>query len=81
MSKKDYEAIARVIANSRASFTSNSRHAYFAESMAATMKLDNDRFDAARFIMASMPSGYVGTRHANVWERVAYRAAQWNKAS
>jgi hypothetical protein len=76
MSKKDYESIARVIANSRPSFTSNSRHAYFAESMAATFVFDNPRFDAARFVMASMPSGYVGTRHANVWERVAFRVGQ-----
>jgi hypothetical protein len=74
MTKKDYESIARVIADSRQSFTSNSRHATFAESMAVMLKEDNPRFDAARFIMASMPSGYVGTRHANVWEREAYRA-------
>jgi hypothetical protein len=71
VSRKDYEAIAAVERESGDLFRSNSAHAIHAGRLAAMLAEDNARFDRARFIAACMPTWMVGTRHANVWERVA----------
>ena len=75
VSRKDYELLAETIRNSGFDFKSNTRHAAFAGYMAFKLSQDNPRFDAERFIMAAMPTTFVGTRHANQWERVS---SQWS---
>lgn len=71
MTKKDFELLARTIANQRDVFSSNGMHAVFASELAHELAEENPRFDRSRFILACMPRTHVGTRHANVWERIA----------
>jgi hypothetical protein len=71
MTRRDFELIAAMIRESRENFASNCQHARFAATVAARLAGTNPRFDRARFIMAAMPAAWHGTRHANVWERIA----------
>lgn len=71
MSKKNYEALAEVMRDSRELFASNLAHAEFAKVLAASCLEDNSLFDTKRFIMACMPRAWVGTSKANHWERIA----------
>lgn len=75
MTRQHFELIAAAIRDGREHFTSNHAHARFAAAMADALAATNGRFDRARFVAAAMPRAWVGTRHANAWERVAGRMA------
>lgn len=71
MTKKDFEIIAETIRDGREYFGSNTGHAQFASDFAQRLTETNPRFDRARFIMACMPSAWVGSSKANPWDRIA----------
>lgn len=73
MSRKDFIAIAAVIADSRDDFKSPTAHARFSARVASMLAETNPRFDRARFVTACTPRWYVGTRHANAFQREASR--------
>ena len=71
MTKMHFEAIAAAVRGSREDFASNKAHAEFASHMAFSLAEFNPRFDRARFVMACMPTAWVGSNKANIWERIA----------
>jgi len=74
ISKQHFSAIAEEIRVSVHDFKSPTAHARFAANMATTLATFNPRFDRARFIDACTPRHYVGTRHANAFERASENA-------
>jgi hypothetical protein len=71
VTRRHFELIAAAIRDGRERFASNGAHARFAREMADALAATNGRFDRGRFVMAAMPSAWVGTRHAAAWERIA----------
>jgi hypothetical protein len=71
MTRQDFELIARNIRDQREHFASNTAHARFASATAATLSTTNPRFDRSRFILACMPTAWVGSPKSNIWERLA----------
>ena len=72
MTRRDFELIARVIADHRPAFKSTSAHVAFAEAMSRELARDSNgrgqRFDRIRFLQACQPGWTVGTRFENAWE-------------
>lgn len=73
MTRSDFIIIATTIRHLRHTFKSNAAHVEAARVMAYSLADTNPRFDRAKFIMACMPTAWVGTNKANVWEREAAR--------
>jgi len=73
MTRKHFESLARVIGDSWDTFKSPTAHARHAASVADMLAETNPRFDRSRFITACTPRPYVGTRHANAFDREAMR--------
>jgi len=75
ISAQHFTAIAETIRASYSDFKSPTAHARFATNMADKLAAFNPRFDRPRFIEHCTPRHYIGTRHANAFER-AYENAK-----
>lgn len=71
MSRTHFIMLAETIRENAEAFRSNTAHAKFAGTMADRLRQENPRFNRQTFLTACMPRWQAGTRHANVWERIA----------
>jgi hypothetical protein len=71
LTRQHFELIAEMIRDGRESFKSNTVHARYAADVASRLASTNPLFDRGRFILACMPTAWVGSSKANVWERLA----------
>ncbi len=72
MRRSDIAEVARVIREGREHYSSNRAHLRHAEEVARYYDKTYKHFDPAHFVRSCMPSEWVGTAKANLWERAIH---------